>query len=109
MPEVALKPDETSITARDAADLATAAAARAQRVVALWQRPNIPDANIHEAIGIPPTLWEALKAEGDTPPLFTIGRRLFVTTADLRAWLDEKAKLGRPGSKRLRNAAVAAR
>ena len=71
-------------------------------VVLLWQRPTIPDADIPDAIGIPPSLWGALKAEGDTPPLFTIGRRLFVRTQDLRAWLDLKAKVGRPGSKKLR-------
>ncbi len=91
-------------TNQEAALLAAADASQAQRVVAIWQRPTIPDADIPEAIGIPPSLWGALKAEGDTPPLFTIGRRLFVRTADLRAWLDAKAKDGRPGSKTLRRA-----
>lgn len=93
---------EQAATNREAAYLATADAAQAQRVVFLWQRPSIPDADIPEAIGIPTSLWSTLKAAGDTPNLFTIGRRLFVRTLDLRAWLFEKARDGRPGSKRLR-------
>ena len=93
---------EQAATNREAADLAAADASQAQRVVLLWQRPTIPDAEIPEALGIPPSLWGALKAEGDTPKLFTIGRRLFVRTEDLRAWLTAKAAGGRPGSRKLR-------
>ena len=93
-------------TNREAMLLATADAEQARRVVLLWQRPTIPDHEIPDAVGIPPTLWAALKSQGDTPPLFLIGRRLFVRTADLKAWLDGKAKDGRPGSKRLRAKAV---
>lgn len=80
---------------------------QAQRVVLLWQKPVLADAEIPDAIGIPPTLWSTLKAEGDSPPLFTIGRRLFCRTEDLRAWLEVKARDGRPGSKRLREQASA--
>jgi hypothetical protein len=80
-------------------------ASKDQRVALLWQRPTIPDADIPDALGIPPSLWATQKADGDTPPLFTIGRRLFVRTVDLRAWLDEKAKTGLPGSRRKREAA----
>ena len=98
---------EQAETNREAALLASADCAQAQRVVALWQRPSIPDNDIPEALGIPLSLWGALKSEGDTPPLFTIGRRLFVRTADLRTWLDVKAKTGRPGSKKLRKQALA--
>jgi hypothetical protein len=97
---------EQAETNREAAYLAQADAAQAQRVVAIWQRPTIPDSDIPEAIGIPPSLWGSLKSEGDTPPLFTIGRRLFVRTIDLRDWLDSKAKDGRPGSKSLRKRAA---
>lgn len=95
-------------TNREAALLARADAEQARRVVLLWQAPVIPDQHIPDAIGIPPSLWSALKYEGDSPPLFTLGRRLFVRTADLRAWLDAKANAGRPGSKRLRTAKAAA-
>lgn len=88
---------EQAKTNREAAYLATADAEQTRLVVLLWQRPTIPD-----AIGIPPSLWGALKAEGDTPPLFQLGRRLFVRTEDLRAWLDAKAKQARSRSKRIR-------
>ncbi len=98
---------EQAETNREAALLATADAAQAQRRVALWTAPVIPDPDIADAIGIPPSLWVACKSRGDTPPLFLIGRRLFVRTEDLRAWLDEKARSGKPGSKRLRNASAA--
>jgi hypothetical protein len=90
-------------TNREAALLATADAEQARRRVLLWQQPILADPEIPEAINIPPTLWATLKSEGDTPPLFTIGRRLFCRTEDLRAWLDAKARDGRPGSKRLRS------
>lgn len=93
---------EQAATNREAAYLAAADASQAQRITLLWQRPIIADGEIPEAISIPPTLWATLKAEGDTPPLFTIGRRLFVKTDDLRNWLTLKAKDGRPGSKKLR-------
>jgi hypothetical protein len=79
-------------------------AERAQRQVLLWQKPFLPDHEIPAACDIPPTLWASLKQTGDSPPLFQLGRRLFVKTSDLRAWLDEKARAGRPGSKRLRAA-----
>jgi hypothetical protein len=98
---------EQAATNREAAYLAAADASQAQRVVSIWQRPSIPDSDIPEAVGIPPTLWAALKSEGDTPPLFMLGRRLFVKTDDLRTWLDAKAKTGRPGSKKLRSAKAA--
>lgn len=99
---------QRAATNREAANLATADAAQAQRVVLLWQRPTIPDADIPEAIGVPSSLWQTCKANGDSPPLFEIGRRLFVRTADLRAWLDAKAQKGRPGTKKLRNRESAA-
>jgi len=89
-------------TNREAALLATAEAEEARRVVLLWQRPTIPDADIPEALGVPRSVWAALKAEGDSPPIFMLGRRVFCRTADLRTWLDAKAERGRPGSRRLR-------
>jgi hypothetical protein len=89
-------------TNQEAALFATAEAEEARRRVLLWQQHVLADPEIADAIGIPPTLWATLKAEGDGPPLFTIGRRIFCRVEDLRAWLDEKARNGRPGSKRLR-------
>lgn len=73
--------------------------AQAQRIAAMWAAPVIVDSDIPECLKIPPSLWAEQKRQGDTPPLFLIGRRLFARTSDLRAWLDEKAAQGRPGSK----------
>lgn len=94
-------------TNKEAMLLATADAEQARRRVLLWQQPFLADPEIPDAMQIPPTLWATLKAEGDTPPLFTIGRRLFVRTEDLRSWLEAKARGGRPGSKRLREKVAA--
>ena len=98
---------EQARTNLEAMRLATADAEQARRVVLLWQRPTIPDHEIPEALSIPPTLWSNLKAQGDGPPLFQLGRRLFCRTADLRKWLDQKASAGQPDSKRLRAKAEA--
>jgi hypothetical protein len=89
-------------TNEEAAHLAAAEEAEARRVVLLWQRPILPDREVPNAIDLPQSVWERCKADGDTPPLFTIGRRLYVRTKDLAAWIDAKAREGRPGSKRLR-------
>jgi hypothetical protein len=91
----------------EAMRLATADAEQARRAVLLWQRPFLADAEVPDALQIPATLWASLKAAGDSPALFQLGRRLFVRTSDLRAWLDAKAEHGRPGSKRLRSRAAA--
>jgi hypothetical protein len=84
-------------------------AAQAARVVSLWSWPAIPDQFIPEALVIPKSTWNKLKTDGDTPPLFELGRRLFVLTNDLRAWLDTKAEAGAPGAKIRRQALIAAR
>jgi hypothetical protein len=94
-------------TNQEAALLATAEAEEARLVSELWKHPLLADPEIPVAAKIPHTLWATCKAEGDTPKLFTIGRRLFCRTEDLRAWLDAKARDGRPGSKRLRAKAAA--
>lgn len=99
---------EATETNREAALLATADAQVAQRQVLLWQKPTLRDSEIPDALGIPSSLWQECKRAGDTPRLFQIGRRLFVRTADLRKWLDEKAAAGAPGSKPLRAKAKAA-
>lgn len=95
-------------TNHEAMLFATADAAQAARIVSLWACPTIPDQHIPEALGIPPSLWAEQKRQGDTPPLFLIGRRLFCRTSDLRKWLDGKADAGRPGSKKMRARTVAA-
>jgi hypothetical protein len=92
----------------EAAHLAREQAEKERRVALLWTKPHLADHEIPDALGIPTTLWSTLKADGDTPPLFQIGRRVFCKTSDLRDWLDAKARDGRPGSKRLRKASQAA-
>lgn len=84
--------------------IAAADAARARRVTELWSQPVLSDVEIPIAAKLPPSLWAECKKLGDTPPLYTVGRRLFVRTEDLRKWIDAKAAAGRPGSKRLRAA-----
>jgi hypothetical protein len=74
-------------------------AAQAARIASLWNWPLIPDGQIHEALGIAESQWAAQKRIGDTPPLFTIGRRLFVRSVDLLQWVNDKAAVGKPGSK----------
>src|SRR5262245_59534501 len=86
--------------------LASADARMAERIVLLWKREFLADNEIPDALNVPPTLWARLKSEGDTPPLFLLGRRLFCRTADLRTWLEAKARAGKPGSKRLRERAA---
>jgi hypothetical protein len=86
-------------TNQEAVLLATAEAEQARLVSELWQHPQLADPEIPVAAKIPQSLWATCKAEGDTPPLYTIGRRLFCRTEDLRAWLDAKARDGKPGSR----------
>jgi hypothetical protein len=83
--------------------LAISDAREAERVVLLWDKPFLPDPEIPDALQVPTSVWAQIKADGDGPPLFLLGRRLFVKTSDLRLWLDKKAAGGRPGSKRLRS------
>lgn len=89
------------------AALAQQAAEEVRRRAALWDLPLIADSDVPSALDVPASLWNQQKSIGDTPPLFCIGRRLFVRTADLRAWVDAKAAAGRPGSRRLRQQAHA--
>ena len=58
------------------AALAQEAAAAAARRSALWQLHVIADADVPDALDVPPSLWNQQKSIGDTPPLFTIGRRV---------------------------------
>jgi hypothetical protein len=60
----------------------------AQRVASLWEKPILSDDDVPLAVGLAPSTWHAIKARGEGPVWFNIGRRRFVLTADLRAWLD---------------------
>jgi len=63
---------------------------KAELAAALWQRPLIADSQVHVALDMALSSWHALKAEGGAPPTIAIGRRVYVRTADLRAWLDAR-------------------
>lgn len=62
-----------------------------QRVVALWGKPILADSEAAAALGLPRSSWALLKRRGEAPPTFSIGRRVFVRTEDLRAWVDKRA------------------
>lgn len=65
----------------------------AQRISALWDKPVLPDEEIPQAIGLPPSTWAQVKARCQGPPMFKLGRRVFVRTADLIAWLEARATI----------------
>ena len=67
---------------------ARAALLHTQRVAALWTKPLLADEEVPAAVGLAPSSWHAIKARGEGPVMFNIGRRRFVLSADLRAWLD---------------------
>ncbi|MDA8110235.1 MAG: hypothetical protein M0015_16660 [Betaproteobacteria bacterium] len=96
---------DRAATNREAALLAEAEAREAERRALLWRAPVLADRDVPDALNLPPSAWNSVKSEGGGPPLFTIGRRVFVRTDDLRAWLDQLAAQGKPGSKRIREAA----
>jgi len=62
------------------------------RVNALWKKPVLSDTEIPDAVGLASSTWHVLKARGDCPQLFRIGRRVFVRTSDLHAWINGKAE-----------------
>lgn len=64
--------------------------ARAARIADLWRQPHMSDSEIPDALKLAPSSWQLLKARGDGPRLFSIGKRTFARTEDLRAWLDSK-------------------
>ncbi|MBI3043230.1 MAG: hypothetical protein HYY78_10450 [Betaproteobacteria bacterium] len=70
---------------------AQTAAAHAARVASLWQKPVLSDTEAAEAIGLPYSTWQLLKARKETPRMFALGRRVCIQTDTLRAWLDQRA------------------
>ena len=64
----------------------------AQRVAELWGKPVLADEEVPMAVGLANSSYQAIKAKGEGPPSFTIGRRRFSLTDDVRAWLRLRAK-----------------
>ena len=73
------------------------AAGRPSRSVALWSLPLLSDRDIPLALDISPSGWQKIKSNGDGPRLFSIGKRVFCLTADLRAWIEHLAADAHPG------------
>jgi len=85
MPPKSVKSDhETELAER----LSRIALNRAQRVAALWQSPILPDAEVPEVLRMPASTWQLRKRAGAAPPIFSIGKRSYVRTAELLAWCD---------------------
>lgn len=61
---------------------------RAQRIAALWTCPILPDAEVPLVLNIPASTWQLRKKSADAPPVFSIGKRSFVRTAELLAWCE---------------------
>jgi hypothetical protein len=68
-----------------------------------WElRRRLPSELVHKAMlrwpgdvfdltGIPPLTLKALRADRDHPRMYAIGKRLYTTHADLRAWFESHA------------------
>lgn len=61
---------------------------RAQRIASLWACPILSDAEVPEVLHLPPSSWQLRKKSQDAPPIFSIGKRSFVRTAELLAWCE---------------------
>jgi hypothetical protein len=81
MPEKSksLSPEQEARIARD----------QAQRIEALWRRPVLTDVEAAEALSLPHSSWCLLKrSTNPAPPVLFLGRRAYVKTSDLLAWVD---------------------
>jgi predicted DNA-binding transcriptional regulator AlpA len=64
---------------------------RSRRLGALIAAPALPLADVALFLDLPLSTVDKLRATGDGPRCFKLGRRLYVRQADLRAWLDRMA------------------
>lgn len=67
-------------------------AERSRRMGDLIAAPALPLADVSLFLDCPLSTLDMLRAKGDGPRTFKIGRRLYVRQADLRAWLDRMAE-----------------
>ena len=70
------------------------AAHEAQRVASLWLKPVMTTAEAAAACSIPLSTWRLFEVRKITPRNFKLGRKKFIQTAVLRAWLDQRANAG---------------
>ena len=64
---------------------------RVQRLGTLLAAHALPLAEVALYLDLPQSTIDKLRARGDGPKTFRIGRRLYVRQSDLRAWLDTLA------------------
>lgn len=67
-------------------------AERSRRLGDLISAPALPLADVSLYLDVPLSTLDAIRAKGDGPRTFKIGRRLYVRQTDLRAWLDKLAE-----------------
>ena len=66
-------------------------AERSQRLGDLIAAPVLPLGDVAVFLGLPLSTIEKLRAQGQGPKCFLLGRRLYVRQVDMRAWLDRMA------------------
>src|SRR5262249_2827662 len=67
---------------------------RVQRAAALWTLPALPETDVPAMTGLPLSTYYSVVANGKGPGgRFKIGRRAYVISASLRAWLEQQAKI----------------
>ncbi len=65
---------------------------RARRLGDLIVAPALPLSDAALFLDVPLSTMDMLRAKGQGPRTFKIGRRLYVRQVDLRAWLDSLAE-----------------
>lgn len=65
---------------------------RSRRLLALIQAPALPLTDVGLFLDVPLSTLDMLRAKGQGPRTFKIGRRLYVRQLDLRNWLDKLAE-----------------
>ena len=67
-------------------------AERAQRMGDLIAAPALPVADVALFLDLPLSTMDKLRAQGQGPRCFKLGRRLYVRRVDLHEWLDTMAQ-----------------
>ena len=65
---------------------------RSTQVAELMKLPALSLADMAVVLDMSVAGLDKLRAEGNAPRMFKIGRRLFSTQEDFRAWIDKMAK-----------------
>lgn len=65
---------------------------RARRMRDLIASPVMPLADLSLFLDVPLSTLDKLRAQGNGPRTFKIGRRLYLRQTDMRVWLDKLAE-----------------